>query len=154
MLGSMPKTYAHFLSTSGKYMAGFLVKSFGGYCGSKVLTGASCWPSSDCILAHICVGGAWHSNLTNIPLIYSVSYFNLGGLGALFGGDKPTNAAPVATGLLHTTVRGPNPTCEALSPGGKTHLANNVELIYLRKICWFSTGVSNSFQFQGHFRHI
>jgi len=34
--------------------------------------------------------GAWHSNLTKIPLIYSVSYFNLG--------DKPTKA-PLATGL-------------------------------------------------------
>jgi len=28
--GSPPKTYAHVLSTSGKYMAGFLVKSFWG----------------------------------------------------------------------------------------------------------------------------
>ena len=28
--GSMPKTHTHVLSTSGKYMAGFLVKSCGG----------------------------------------------------------------------------------------------------------------------------
>jgi len=28
--------------------------------------------------------------MTKIPLTYSVSYFNLGGLGALFGGAKPT----------------------------------------------------------------
>jgi len=34
----------------GKYMAGFLVKSFGGCCGSAVWTGAPCWPSSNCIL--------------------------------------------------------------------------------------------------------
>ena len=41
--------------------------------------------------------GALHSrrrgltfNLAKIPLIYSVSYFNLGGLGALFGEPKPT----------------------------------------------------------------
>jgi len=27
--------------------------------------------------------------LTKIPLTYSVSYFNLGGLGALFGGLSP-----------------------------------------------------------------
>jgi len=27
--GSMPKAYTHALSTSGKYMAGFLVKIFG-----------------------------------------------------------------------------------------------------------------------------
>ena len=50
-LGSMPKTYRHVSSTSGKCMAGFLVKSFGGCCGSTVLTGASCWPSNKCIPA-------------------------------------------------------------------------------------------------------
>ena len=44
--GSMPETCIHVLSTSGKYKVGFLVKSFGGRCGSTVLTGASCWPSS------------------------------------------------------------------------------------------------------------
>jgi len=32
-LGSMKKTYAHILTTSGDYMAGFLVKSFGGVMG-------------------------------------------------------------------------------------------------------------------------
>jgi len=36
--------------------------------------------------------GARHSNLTKVPLIYSVSYFNLGGIGAVFGGAKPTKA--------------------------------------------------------------
>jgi len=30
-------------------MFGFLVKNFGECCGSKVLTGASCWPSNKCI---------------------------------------------------------------------------------------------------------
>ena len=55
--GSMPKTYTHVLSASGKYMAGFLVKSFGGCRGSTVLTvaslstGASCWPLSSRITA-------------------------------------------------------------------------------------------------------
>ena len=39
--GSMQKIYAH----------GFLVKSFGGCCRSTVLMAASCWPSSNCILA-------------------------------------------------------------------------------------------------------
>ena len=47
--GNMSKTYTHVLSTSGKYMAGFFMKSFGWCCGSTVLTGASCWPSSNCI---------------------------------------------------------------------------------------------------------
>jgi len=33
--------------------------------------------------------GALHSNLKKIPLIHSVSYFNLGWIGALFGGLSP-----------------------------------------------------------------
>jgi len=33
----MPKTYSHILSTTEKYMAGFLVKSFGG------VVGVWCW---------------------------------------------------------------------------------------------------------------
>ena len=37
-------------------------------------------------------GGLDFIKLTKTPLIYSVSRFNLGGLGALFGGDKPTKA--------------------------------------------------------------
>jgi len=37
----------------------------------------------------VCAGGAWHSNLTKIPLIYNVSYFSLGELDALFGGLSP-----------------------------------------------------------------
>jgi len=44
--GSIPKTYTYVLSTSGKYVVVFLVKSFGVCCGSTVLTGAYCWPSS------------------------------------------------------------------------------------------------------------
>jgi len=32
--------------------------------------------------------------LTKTQLIYSVSYFNLGGLGALFGRTKPPKAPP------------------------------------------------------------
>jgi len=32
--GSMPKMFAHVLSTSGKHMAGFLVKSFGDVAGA------------------------------------------------------------------------------------------------------------------------
>jgi len=33
----------------GKYKAGFLMNNFGGCWGSTVLTGASCWPSNNCI---------------------------------------------------------------------------------------------------------
>jgi len=32
--------------------------------------------------------------MTKSQLIYSVSCFNLGGLGVLFGGDKPLKAPP------------------------------------------------------------
>ena len=45
--------------------------------------------------------GAWHSNLTKIQLMYSVSYFKLGGLGASFGGLSPSKP-PMATGLSWT----------------------------------------------------
>jgi len=33
-------------------------------------------------------------NLIKSPKIYSVSYFDFGGLGTLFGGAKPTIAPP------------------------------------------------------------
>jgi len=36
-----------------------------------------------------------------------------------------------------TTARGPNLTCEGISPGRKTHFANKEKIIYLRKICKF-----------------
>jgi len=39
--------------------------------------------------------------LTKTPLIYSASRFNLGGLRALFGGDKPTKA-PCGDGTVGT----------------------------------------------------
>ena len=41
---------------------------------------------------YVCARGAWHTNLIKIPLIYSISCFNLGGLGALFEGAKSTKA--------------------------------------------------------------
>jgi len=42
----------------------------------------------------VCAGGLDIIKLTKTPLIYSVSRFNLGEIGALFGGDKPTKAPP------------------------------------------------------------
>jgi len=45
-------------------------------------------------------GGVEIIKSTKTPLIYTVSRFNLGGLGALFGRAKPTKAPPVATGLV------------------------------------------------------
>jgi len=42
--------------------------------------------------------------LNKIPLIYSVSRFNLGGLGALFGVAKPTKA-PRGDGTVRSHLR-------------------------------------------------
>jgi len=39
---------------------------------------------------YVCAGGLDIESLIKTPLICSVSYFNLGGLGALFEGTKPT----------------------------------------------------------------
>ena len=39
---SMPKTWTHVLSTSGRCTTGLLVKNFGGRQGSTVLTGVFC----------------------------------------------------------------------------------------------------------------
>jgi len=44
------------------------------------------------------IGGLDIIKLSKIPLIYSVSHFNLGGLGALFGGGMNPPQPPVATG--------------------------------------------------------
>jgi len=49
--GNMAKTYTHISSTSGKCMAGFLVKSFGGCFRSMVLMAAYYWTSSNCTLS-------------------------------------------------------------------------------------------------------
>jgi len=40
----------------------------------------------------VCGGGLDIIKLTKTPLFYSISRFNLRGLGALFGGAKPTKA--------------------------------------------------------------
>jgi len=40
---------------------------------------------------YVRAGEGWHSNLTEIPLTYSVSYFNLGAW-SFFGGATPTKA--------------------------------------------------------------
>jgi len=40
------------------------------------------------------------AKLTKTPLIYNVSYFNLGYMERCLGGAKPTTDHPVATGLV------------------------------------------------------
>ena len=42
----------------------------------------------------VCAEGLDIIKLSKIPLIYSVSRFNLGGLGALFGGLSPPQPPP------------------------------------------------------------
>ena len=51
----------------------------------------------------VCAGGVDIIKLTKIPPIYSVSRFNLGGLGALYGGLIPPKT-PVAAGLLQSQI--------------------------------------------------
>jgi len=48
----------------------------------------------------VCVGGLTLLKLTKSHLIYSVSCVNLGGLGALFGGEWAPKILPVAMGLV------------------------------------------------------
>jgi len=49
---------------------------------------------------HVCAGGLDIESLMKAPMLYSVSYFNLG-VGALFGGLSPPKAPRrVATGLV------------------------------------------------------
>ena len=77
-------------------------------------------------------GGAWHSNLTKIPLIYIVSCFNLEGLGALFRGLSPPKL-PVATGLQHDRL------C-AEKTGAFLRICKNGGNVEVRNMLWESRG--------------
>jgi len=124
----MPKTYKHLLSTWGKYMAGFLVKSIWGCCGSTVLTGASCWPPSNCIPVQKIVSLSTELTHNRSALVLDSNNDVLSPL--LF---------IVYIRVLCTTARGTNPTCEAISPGRKTHFASNEKIIWnFRKYIIFS----------------
>ena len=67
-LGSMLKTSSHALSTSRKHTTGFLMKRFGEYCWSKVLTGARYWPPSHCVPAQTFVSVSGELNHDRSPL--------------------------------------------------------------------------------------
>ena len=67
--GNMPMTYTHVLSTSVMFMARFLVKGLGGYCGSTVLAGAHCWQSSNCIPAQTIVSVSTEVNHNRSALV-------------------------------------------------------------------------------------
>jgi len=124
--GSMPNTYTHVLSTSGRYMAGFFVKSFGG------VVGVQCWRVSlasrqvTVFLLRRCVRV---DGVTSQPFSVGVGLRQWCVLSPLL--------FIVYIRVLHTAARGPNQTCEAISPGHKTHFARNEKIIYLRKMCWF-----------------
>ena len=68
-LGSMPKTFKHVLSTSGKHTTGFLVKCYGERCGSTVLTTACYWLSSHCSPAQKLVSASGKLNHECSPLV-------------------------------------------------------------------------------------
>ena len=91
-------------------------KRLWGFCGSTVLTGASCWPSNNCILVQKKIASlSTELNHERSALCWT-----------------PTMVCAVTTPLhslyqgLHPTARRQNPTCEAISPGSKTHFANNI----------------------------
>jgi len=81
--------------------------TYKGYVHLKICLWASGGPSQNrrqiVFNRGVCAGGLTY-NLTKIPLSYSVSYFTLEGLGALFGGAKPTKAPP----WRRDWVRGPS----------------------------------------------
>jgi len=125
-LRNMSKTPIHVLSTWGKYMTGFLVKSFWG------VVEVQCWwvPLADRQVTVFlfrrlfrCDGVKSHPFSVGVRLrqwcVMSPLLFI------------------VYTRVLRTTARGTNPTCEAISPGRKTHFAINEKIIYLRKMCRF-----------------
>jgi len=110
--GSMPKIS----STSGKYTAGFLVKSFGGCCGRAVLTGASCWRPNNCIPAQKIVS-------TSAELNHNRSALVLDSDNGVCCHHSSTYSLYIR--VLQTMPRGPNLTCKAISPVCKTRFANN-----------------------------
>ena len=127
--GNMPKTYTYFLSTSGKDMAGFLVKSSRGRCESTALMDASRWPSTNCIPAQKIASVSTESNHNCSALVLDSD----NGVCC-----HHSSAYSLYIRVLQTTTRGTYLTCEAISPVRKTHFANNEKIIYLRITCWFS----------------
>jgi len=123
-LGSMPKTDTHVSSTSGKYVAVFLVKSFGGCCGSTVLTGAYCRPSRHRIPVWKIVSLSTESTHNRSALVLDSDNgvcCHTTPLRSLYQGSP--NYCPRAKSDLRSH-----------SPGRKTHFANNEKIIYLRKM--------------------
>jgi len=76
--------------------------------GETVLTGASCWPSSNCIPAQKIVSVWMEVNHNRSALVLDP------------GNGVCCHHCSVYINALYTMARGPNPTCEAVSPGRNT----------------------------------
>jgi len=125
--GSKPKTCTHVLSNKGKYMAGFLVKSFGRFFFSTVVKDPFFWPSSSCILVQKIVSLSMEVNHNRSTLVFVCG-----------NGVYCHHSSSLSRGyikVLQITARGTNPTSEAIPPGCKTHFAINEKILYLRKMC-------------------
>jgi len=95
------------------------VKSFGECCGSTVLLAACYWTSRHYIPAQ---------KFVSVSGVKSQS-FSVGVGLRQWCVLSPLLLFIVCIRVLQTTVRRTNPTCKAISPGCKTHFANN-EKIY------------------------
>ena len=63
------KNFAHVFSTSRKHATGFLMKSFGECCKSRVMTTTFYWPSIHCILPQKFVSASGRLNHDRSPLV-------------------------------------------------------------------------------------
>jgi len=97
-------------------------EEFCGCCGSTVLTGTSCWPSSNSIPAQKIVSVSTDGSHNRSALVLDA------------GSGVCCHHSSVYIRALYTPARGPNPTCETFSPDA-IHFANNEKIIYLRKMC-------------------
>jgi len=124
---SMQKTYTHLLSISGKYMAGFLVKSFEGCCGSTVLTGAS---HAGCQVTAFLLRRLCPCRRSWITTVHRWSW-------------TPTMVCAVTTPLHSLYQCSPNYGPRRKSylwnhfTSPQTHFVENEKIMYLRKMCWF-----------------
>jgi len=85
---------------------------------------------------YVRAGGAWHWNSTKIPLICSVSYFNLGGLELCFGGiSQPKPPRGDGTGSRCDTSWQRAQVWNLLSPGCQTTSSNREIPAILVRTC-------------------
>jgi len=105
-LGSMPKTFKHVLSTSGKHTTGFLLKCYGERCGSTVLTTACYWLSSHCSPAQKLVSASGKLNHERSPQVLDFDkyacchYFSLHSLHQRWPNYGPRAASGPPTSLM------------------------------------------------------